>query len=282
MKNDVDDLVSIVLPVYNGETYLKISIESCLNQTYKNWELLIIDDGSTDGSAAIAKEYEKRDKRIHYFKNEENLKLPRTLNKGFSLAKGTYLTWTSDDNYYLPRALEEMVKTLKKGTCEFVFASCAVINEQGETLSVIRAPEDYVHAIWDHNFVAACFMYSRNVYETIGEYDPALFLCEDYDYWLRIFAQFPIGCIDELLYAWRKHEKSLSFTHRQEQYRMLENVLLKNFEKKVNAETLDYFYLYRGLNRSRGLRKNIREKYYYLPKLIYYKIWHKIIYPICR
>lgn len=282
MKNEANDLVSIVLPVYNGETYLRISIESCIAQTYKNWELLIIDDGSTDRSADIAKEYERKDERIHYIKNEENLKLPKTLNRGFSLAKGKYFTWTSDDNYFLPRALEEMVEKLRRSNCEFVFASCAVINEFNETLSVIRAPDDYIHAIWDYNFVAACFMYSKKVYDTIGGYDPELFLCEDYDYWLRIFAHFQVGYINDLLYAWRKHEKSLSFTHRQGQYRMLEKVLLKNFEKKKNAETLDYFYLYRGLNRSRKLRKNILEKYHYFPKLIYYKLWHKIIYPFSR
>ena len=63
-------LVSIVLPVYNGEKYLEISIKSCLAQTYTNWELLIVDDGSTDRSAEIAKSYEEKDSRINYHKNE--------------------------------------------------------------------------------------------------------------------------------------------------------------------------------------------------------------------
>ena len=88
-----DSLISIVLPVYNGEKFLEKSIESCLYQTYANWELLIIDDGSVDKSAEIARQYEKRDSRIHYYRNEYNLKLPRTLNRGFSRAKGEYLTW---------------------------------------------------------------------------------------------------------------------------------------------------------------------------------------------
>lgn len=227
-----DSLISIVLPVYNGEKFLEKSIESCLYQTYANWELLIIDDGSVDKSAEIARQYEKRDSRIHYYRNEYNLKLPRTLNRGFSLAKGEYLTWTSDDNYYYERALEKMVEKLNNSDSEFVFASCAIINENGEQVSTIAAPLDYENAIWDYDFVGACFMYTRKVYETIGDYDPALFLCEDYDYWLRIFASFKVDYLDEILYAYRHHAKALSVTHKEGQYEALEKVLLKNFKKK--------------------------------------------------
>ena len=108
----MDDLISIVLPIYNGEKYMKQSIDSVINQTYANWELLIVDDGSTDNTAAIAREYAEKDNRIKYYKNPQNMRLPKTLNRGFSLATGDYLTWTSDDNYYYPTALEKMYTTL--------------------------------------------------------------------------------------------------------------------------------------------------------------------------
>ena len=94
----MSDLISIVLPVYNGAKFLCESIDSVINQTYKNWELLILDDCSTDETAKIAQKYVEQDSRIRYYLNEKNLRLPRNLNKGFSLAKGDYLTWTSDDN----------------------------------------------------------------------------------------------------------------------------------------------------------------------------------------
>lgn len=276
MKKE-ESLISIVLPVYNGEKFLRKSIESCLCQTYRNWELLIVDDGSTDRSAEIAKEYEEKDARIHYYRNEQNLKLPRTLNRGFSLAKGEYLTWTSDDNYYYDGAFEKMVNALEKDNSEFVFAACSIIDEKENEISTISAPADYRYAIWDHDFVGACFMYTRKVYETIGGYDPELFLCEDYDYWLRIFTLFQVSYVDEILYAYRFHDKALSVTHKEGQYDALERVLLKNFEKKENAVMLERFYLYRGLHRSRSLKKSVVEKYRYFPKLICYKIWHKTI-----
>lgn len=125
----MEELISIVLPVYNGEKYLRESIDSVLAQTYKNWELLIVDDCSTDSSAAIAKEYASKDRRIYYYRNENNLRLPRNLNKGFRLAKGDYLTWTSDDNKFKPMALEKMYDALKNNQdAQFVFASCRVIS----------------------------------------------------------------------------------------------------------------------------------------------------------
>ena len=88
MEQSMESLISIVLPIYNGEKYMRKSIDSVLAQTYANWELLIIDDGSTDNTAIIAQEYAAKDHRIRYYKNPENMRLPRTLNRGFSLAKG--------------------------------------------------------------------------------------------------------------------------------------------------------------------------------------------------
>ena len=80
-------LVSVVLPVYNGERYLREALDSVLAQTYRNWELILVDDGSFDQTPEIAREYEERDSRIRVI-SQENQKLPRALNKGFSLATG--------------------------------------------------------------------------------------------------------------------------------------------------------------------------------------------------
>ena len=165
MRDNIEPLVSIILPVYNGEKFLSTSIESCLDQTYKNWELLIIDDGSSDGSADIARSYVEKDHRIKYYPNPENMKLPRTLNRGFSLAKGEYLTWTSDDNYYRAEAIEKMVSVLQKTDAGMVFTACSAIDEKDNFLFLNRAPRDCQHAIWDYNFVGACFLYTRKTYE---------------------------------------------------------------------------------------------------------------------
>ena len=109
----MNDLISVILPVYNGERFLAQSIESVIAQKYDNWELVILDDCSTDATPNIIQKYAKEDKRIKYYRNEQNLKLPGNLNKGFSIAKGSYLTWTSDDNKYRDNALEKMYNVIQ-------------------------------------------------------------------------------------------------------------------------------------------------------------------------
>ena len=106
--------VSIVLPTYNGEKYIRESIDSILNQTFTDWELIIVNDCSTDNTVNIIQEYAEKDKRIKIINNKKNEKLPNSLNIGFREAIGEYLTWTSDDNVYLNRAIEEMVKFLEE------------------------------------------------------------------------------------------------------------------------------------------------------------------------
>ena len=166
----MNDLISIVLPVYNGSKYLSESIESILSQTYKNWELIIIDDCSSDNTPQIANRYCTFDSRIRYYKNENNLRLPRALNKGFSLAKGDFFTWTSDDNIYEKDALEKMLYSLKSNNADFVFCSYNTIDENGEIIGFVRVPDDFKNSIVGSNIVGACFLYTRKVYNSVGDY----------------------------------------------------------------------------------------------------------------
>ena len=106
--------VSIVLPVYNGEKYLRESLDSILTQTFSDWELIIVNDCSTDGTQNIIEEYVSKDSRIRTIKNSINQKLPESLNIGFRISTGEYLTWTSDDNMYRPEALEVMTNYLDR------------------------------------------------------------------------------------------------------------------------------------------------------------------------
>lgn len=223
-------LVSVILPVYNGEQFLRDSIDSIIAQSYSNWELLILDDCSTDRTAIIANEYATKDHRIKYFRNEKNLQLPENLNRGFSLAKGTYLTWTSDDNRYLPEALQRMVSVLDNHPeADFVFASCKIINAEGNGIDYISVTSDSPKWIVGINSVGACFLYTRTVYEQIGNYDPELKLVEDFDYWQRIFCRFIAIPLNEILYEYRWHKGALTSTMKKETFHQnLEKTLLKN------------------------------------------------------
>ena len=107
-------LVSIILPVYNGEQYLKQAIESVLNQTYTNFELIIVNDCSTDNTAVIIESFVRIDTRIKVINNKENKKLPASLNIGHNIATGDYMTWTSHDNILKPNFIEILLKYIQQ------------------------------------------------------------------------------------------------------------------------------------------------------------------------
>lgn len=252
------------MPIYNGEKYMRQSIESVINQTYKNWELIIIDDCSKDSTPEIAKEFANKDKRINYYRNKNNLKLPRSINRGFSIAKGNYLTWTSDDNLYLPTAIDRMVSAINSEKADFVFATCDVINENGEIIEIIKAPKDYKDAIVGGNFVGACFLYTRRLYETVGDYDVNKFLVEDYDYWLRIFYRFNVYNIEDILYQYRWHDGALTSTEKKDRINSIcEKVLLENVKNYGCLSLKQKYYLYSHLQRLRQTKddKDERDKY---------------------
>lgn len=270
----MNDLISIVLPVYNGAKFLRESIDSVLAQTYTNWELLIVDDCSGDETPDIAQEYAQKDGRIHYYRNEENLRLPRNLNKGFSLSKGSYLTWTSDDNRYRPEALERMYLAFQKDPgVHLVYASYYVIDENDNLIETYIAKKRSIKRLVGFNTVGACFLYTRQVYETVGDYDHDLILVEDFDYWQRIAMRFKTATIEEVLYDYRRHSGALTSTMRQEQFnRNRERMLLKNITGFGKLSTLQKYYFYSALYECR--EKLGDEKNPYEWQFRQYDVWH--------
>jgi glycosyltransferase involved in cell wall biosynthesis len=204
-------LVSVILPTYNGARYLREAIESCLAQTYRNWELIVVDDCSHDATPEIIAEYLVRDSRIKNIRHETNQKLPRALNTGHAAARGNYLMWTSDDNRFLPAALEEMTDFLEQhADVGLVYADCVLIDDGGRYLRDYPAQPPSKLAYM--NPLGPCFLYRRSVYETVGGYDADLFLAEDYEYWLRVSRHFRLAPLHKTLYEYRWHSDSLTNT----------------------------------------------------------------------
>ncbi len=187
------------------------SIDSILNQTYQNWELIIVNDCSTDETLDIARTYQNKDTRIRVLSNEKNLKLPRTLNVGFAEARGEYYTWTSDDNMYMPEALSRLAQELSLDQDSvMVYSNMTDIDADGKKIVTVKrlSPEYIVTG----NVIGASFLYRAETARQIGEYDTNLFLAEDYDYWIRLYCTGKIKHIDESLYYYRRHAGSLTET----------------------------------------------------------------------
>lgn len=204
--------ISIVLPTYNGERFLSKSIESVLNQNEKDLELIIVNDCSTDKTAEIIASYAQNDKRIRVITNPVNKKLPASLNEGFKQARGKYLTWTSDDNYYLPNALQKMSLYLDNHSdVSFVYANFDIVDENGKVISHEKVKDP--SALYEGCCIGACFLYKREIWEQLGHYRDDLFCAEDYEYWLRIYTSgFKMVCLSDVLYCYTKNSASLTFT----------------------------------------------------------------------
>lgn len=203
-------LVSIVLPTYKRAHLLAHAIRSVLAQTYANLELIIVDDNSPDETAAVVKSFD--DPRIRYIRNDPNLKLPRALNRGFSEAQGDFLTWTSDDNLLAENAIEKMVARLQAGDCDLVYADYWLFSEEdaeGRPLDIHHDRLPGKLQLEKGNHIGACFLYTRRLCEDVGDYDPDLFLVEDYDYFLRASRHFRFCHIAEPLYYFRRDDDTL-------------------------------------------------------------------------
>lgn len=202
-------LVSIVLPTYNRAGRLPAAVASCLAQSYREIELIIVDDASPDNTPDVVSGLAGGDARIRPVRHDRNRKLPAALNTGFAMSRGRYLTWTSDDNAFRPDAIARMVATLEaEPSVGMVYADYTVIDDAGLPRRPIRAGDPL--DIGTRNVIGACFLYRREVYEAIGGYAEDLFLGEDYDYFLRIAARFPMRPLHEDLYLYREHGQSLT------------------------------------------------------------------------
>ena len=230
--------ISIVLPVYNGERHLHQAIASCLRQSHRNIELVVVDDCSTDSTPDIVKTFD--DERLVYLRNECNQGLPRSLNIGFAKTSGEYLTWTSDDNEYAPTALEAMLRFLSESPgVDFVYADMTAHDEIACKTWLKTFPDEPVFERF--NSVGACFLYTRAVYEQIGDYDPRLALVEDYDYWIRVWRRFGMKHLPDDLYFYRYHGNSLTAT-RSRQVRVVVSVLQYQHGLISLASLTDAFY----------------------------------------
>ncbi|RYZ27740.1 MAG: glycosyltransferase family 2 protein, partial [Chitinophagaceae bacterium] len=204
-------VISIVLPTYNGAHYIRESIESCLTQTFTDFELIIVNDCSTDGTSAIIKEYAEKDKRIVAVTNPFNKKLPLSLNTGFDLAQGSYYTWTSDDNVYAADALATMLQALQHdSSIDLVYADYTQIDEFSKVIGT-RTFGDINKSFHNWHGCGACFLYKKEVHVKNNGYRPEAFLIEDYDFFVRGFLNFRFGYLPRTdLYFYREHDTSLT------------------------------------------------------------------------
>ncbi|MCW3073838.1 MAG: glycosyl transferase family 2 [Flaviaesturariibacter sp.] len=208
-------IVSVLLPVFNGARYLRQSIDSILVQTFPDFELLILNDGSTDNSEEIILSY--NDPRIIYTKNETNSGLIFTLNKGIDLARGKYIARIDSDDICLPHRFEKQVGFLQDSHAAVVATTVQMIDENGHGMAPWSDDRNYISAESIRGFLPKnnCIAHPSIMADAsvLKEYKYAdnQKEAEDYDLWLRLSADGKIiSKIDEPLLQYRVLASSLS------------------------------------------------------------------------
>lgn len=206
-------LVSVLLPVYNGEAYLKEAIESILNQTYKNFELLIINDGSTDRSVEIIESH--KDSRIRLVHNEANLKLIPTLNRGLDLAHGEYVARMDCDDISLPERLTKQVAFMTEhpevGICGTWSKTFGASTRSWRTCFPTNHNEIVAHLLFNTAISHPTAMFDMKKFRSLNlKYDFEAVHAEDYDLWVNAVDHFELGNVATVLFLYRVHAEQTS------------------------------------------------------------------------
>lgn len=215
--------VTVLMSVYNGERFLREAMDSVLQQTFSNWEFLIVDDGSTDETWKILSNYAENDQRIVLHRNENNLGLAKSLNMGIQAAKGGYIARFDSDDMCLPARLERQVEALNSSPgIAVVGAWMQDIDEKGERLNVRRgAWESYAHYFFallrlQTYLYHPSVMFRKTVIQKLGGYDESLVVGQDLDLWVRLAqAGYDARIIQEPLMYYRVHDEQLTTAKRE-------------------------------------------------------------------
>lgn len=212
--------VSVLLPVHNGERYLVASLDSVLRQSFADFEVLVLDDGSTDRSLEIVAGYS--DPRIRVVRNADNLGLVPTLNRGLAEARGVYLARHDADDIALPDRFAKQVQALDARPATLVVGTwLQLIDADGRLLDVWRYPSHPLAVEWTLHFDSAVghpsAMYRTDAVRDAGGYDGAYPYAEDFDLWSRMSRAGDVSNLPQVLEQYRLHDASLSGTHAREQ-----------------------------------------------------------------
>lgn len=232
-------MVSVIIPVYNGERYIEKSIKSVLDQSFRDIEIIIVDDGSTDGTANIIKKYNVR----YIYQNNKGPSAAR--NRGIKEAKGEYISFLDADDIYYPLKIEEQVQILEKfKDVDLVYNAVNVIDGDDEVLLTLSAE---VELDSKEDFYAYCLfrqpipcppsiMVRRKCFDKVI-YPENLVNAEDYFFILEMAKYFKFKYIDKILYLYRRHQGNLTNNHVlqvKNEVNIVKDIGLKNIERAID------------------------------------------------
>ncbi|MCR4615077.1 MAG: glycosyltransferase [Clostridiales bacterium] len=211
MSNYVDGLVSVVIPTFNSENYIGNAIDSVLAQTYKNYEIICVDDCSEDSTADKLKEYSAAHEGITFEVLEVNSGAAVARNRALNMAKGRYIAFLDSDDTWEPDKLEKQLAIITQGKYAFVYCSYNYVDTDGKPVSEkcrIKEVAEYKDLLTRTYISTPTVIYDRNFYGDVKM--PPRRTGQDYGFWLKLLRQGQAYGIDEVLVHVTKRESSLS------------------------------------------------------------------------
>ncbi|MGV8141087.1 MAG: glycosyltransferase family 2 protein [Candidatus Woesearchaeota archaeon] len=212
--------ISVVMSVYNGETYLFETMESLLNQSFNDFELITVNDGSTDNTLQILKQFKKRDKRVVIVNNKKNIGFTKSLNKGLKIARGKYVARMDADDLCMPERFKIQYDFLEQHKSIFMVGTYAInIDEHGKKLSLFKPPiahEEIKKTLSEKNCMYHNTIMFRNTRQLF--YREKMYYTEDYDFYLNCITKSKkLANIPLFLVLYRRLSDSVSFSKKGKQ-----------------------------------------------------------------
>lgn len=215
-----EDLVSVIMPAYNSEKYIEESINSVIKQTYTNWELIVINDGSTDNTAEIVQKKQKEDKRIFYY-YQENGNQGRARNNGIKKSKGELIAFIDSDDLWVTEKLEIQISFFKESHADLIFSDGYIFtNDQNDfkgyinTIKGLYKGDKAIKLFFDCNRIPILsVLTTKNAISSVGGFEEGKEIqnVEDYHLWLKMLIKgFSIYGLAEKLVLYRRHENQMT------------------------------------------------------------------------
>ena len=270
------NIVSVILPVYNGAQFVSRAIESVLNQTYKELELIVVDDGSSDNSLDVVQSY--ANSRLKVF-TKQNGGPASARNFGIQHCSGEYVALIDQDDIWYPTKLEKQIAVLEKTNCALVHCDAVSICEDGsrppQQWSVLYPPisDNVFKKLWQQNFIlCSSVLFRKSIIQEIGllSEDNKCLGVDDKEYWLRIALKYEIGYVPEVLVERRVHKTNFGYLNKKTRTMMYRNSI--NVKKK-------YYYIAQYKISKREMSNAYLDQ---VPMLLYNRLFFLLIGNICR
>jgi glycosyltransferase involved in cell wall biosynthesis len=221
MDTNMTPKISIIIPTFNRARYIVEAIKSVQDQILDKWEMIVVDDGSTDNTESIVRGFMEKDSRISYFKNEKNLGIAMTRNRGVSLAQAPYIAMLdSDDRWASPDKLIKQISFLEKNKeLGIVGTNASFMDENGKTVGKrtnfpsedpgIRKTELYRNILMQSGLVIR-----KSAIEKAGGYDPKFSIFDDHDLWLKIGKDYEFMILPSVDLSYRVHKGGITMAKR--------------------------------------------------------------------